>query len=108
MMINMEQELEHKIVLPAELDEAAREYANIKEEGDKEKYVNGYLYNGFFAGAKWMAEQGQSREGVVSDDAEFIIIETDYFVDLNPCLNKKMAIKMPAKAKVIVQIREIE
>ena len=43
--------------LPSNLDEAAKEYANIQDDDDREKYVNGYLYNGFFAGAKWRDAQ---------------------------------------------------
>lgn len=82
--------------LPNNLDNAAKEYANIQDEGDKEKYVNGYLYNGFYAGAEWMAAQGD-------------IFETEpYFCTAEGDAEVSVPTTFKPNEKVIVQIRKKE
>lgn len=57
--------------LPSNLDEAANNYGvdirlgypRVMDETDR------YIYNAFKAGAKWMAEQGVTREVEVKEDA---------------------------------------
>ena len=66
------------------------------------------VLDAFKAGAKWMAEQGESHEGVVTDDGMFIKFNDDKWVEmiaLDPTLELKPPFKLKDGDKVIVQIR---
>ena len=98
--------------LPSNLDEAAKDYCNSQpgwenkmdwvEEKDKEE-----CRKDFKAGAEWMAEQGESKEGIVVDNNDFIDFEDNSFIDVCPTLDKK-AFNLHDGEKVIVQIRKKE
>lgn len=87
---------------PQGLDEAAAEYA----DGPEATWHSiSALEYAFKAGAKWMAEQGQSKEGVVVDN-DFINFDNGAtFIDVCPT-QETPAFNIKNCDKVIVQIRK--
>ncbi|MBO4924465.1 MAG: hypothetical protein J5382_10145 [Bacteroidales bacterium] len=63
------------------------------------------LSDAFIAGAEWQEEQGQTKEGEVIEDGEFIKFSDGTYIDLCPDLGKK-SFDFKAGDKVIVQIRK--
>ena len=60
----------------------------------------------FIAGAKWMAEQGITKEGEVFDNQEFIKFPDGTYIDLDPAQQLRPAFQLKDGDKVIVQIRK--
>lgn len=90
--------------LPSNLDEVALQWCDsVKFYSD----LSGTPINAFKAGAKWMAEQGETKEGIVVDNNDYIDFEDNSFIDVRPTLYKK-AFNLHDGEKVIVQIRKKE
>ena len=86
--------------LPSNLDEAAEKYF------EQYNYMpKGFVVDAFKAGAEWMARQGQSKEGIVCDNNEFVKFHDDSYIDLRPDLNKT-TFDVKDGDEVIVQIRK--
>lgn len=89
-------------------EEAAKEYAySWRKEGNKEvrELFPTTACRAFIAGAEWMTKQGQSKEGIVCDNNEFIKFPDGSYIDLRPDLDK-MAFDVKDGDEVIVQIRK--
>lgn len=97
--------------LPSNLDEVAKKIAydvcKALPNGEEKDTVVYYAILTAMAGAKWMAEQGETKEGIVVDNNDFVDFEDNSFIDVCPTLDKK-AFNLHDGEKVIVQIRKKE
>ena len=93
------------------LDEAAEKYESYYDVGDEQCYLythKGDIAEAFQAGAKWMAKQGETKEGVVCDKGEFIKFSDGTYIDLDPTQGLIPAFKVEDGDHVIAQIRKKE
>ena len=89
--------------LPSDIDEAAEEYSeNILANNED---LQDAIEDAFKEGAKWMAEQGETKQGVVTKD-DFIQFADDTYIDLDPKLELTPAFALKDAKEVIVQIRK--
>lgn len=89
--------------LPSNIDEAAEEYSeNILANNED---LQDAIEDAFKEGAKWMAEQGETKQGVVTKD-DFIQFADDTYIDLDPKLELTPAFALKDAKEVIVQIRK--
>lgn len=89
--------------LPSNIDEAAEKYSeNILANNED---LQDAIEDAFKEGAKWMAEQGETKQGVVTKD-DFIQFADDTYIDLDPKLELTPAFALKDAKEVIVQIRK--
>ena len=89
--------------IPANLDEAAEKYSeNILANNED---LQDAIEDAFKEGAKWMAERGETKQGVVTKD-DFIQFADDTYIDLDPKLELTPAFALKDAKEVIVQVRK--
>lgn len=90
--------------LPLDLDEAAKDYyfsPACSWEDNEERFINAFI-----AGAQWQRGQGQTKEGEVIEDGEFIKFSDGTYIDLCPGLGEN-SFNFKTGDKVIVQIKKV-
>lgn len=98
----LERILEEKVAsLPANIDEAAEEYV-VKAGLRPEAFI---VIPSFKAGAELMAQQGETKRGVATQD-HFIQFTDNTYIDLDPTMKLTPAFKIKDAEEIIVQIRK--
>ena len=89
--------------LPANLDEAAEKYSeNILANNED---LQDAIEDAFKEGAKWMAGQGETKQGVVTKD-DFIQFTDNTYIDLDPKLELTPAFALKDAKEVVIQVRK--
>ena len=89
--------------LPANLDEAAEKYSeNILANNED---LQDAIEDAFKEGAKWMAGQGETKQGVVTKD-DFIQFTDNTYIDIDPTMKLTPAFGLKDAEEVVVQVRK--
>lgn len=89
--------------LPANLDEAAEKYSeNILVNNED---LQDAIEDAFKEGAKWMAGQGETKQGFVTKD-DFIQFTDNTYIDLDPKLELTPAFALKDAKEVVIQVRK--
>jgi hypothetical protein len=92
-----------------DLIDTARHFALWQKEQMMDEWLedrDGCFWDGVNEGKKAMKEQGQTKEGEVIEDGEFIKFSDGTYIDLCPDLHSKESFDFKTGDKVIVQIRK--